>query len=396
MKYPVWFFRLIFAAWMIPAGLNHFVQIFPQPMGTQPLSMELVSALIDSHLFDLVKAVELLVGIGVLFGICTPLCLLICLPVSFGVFYWDAPLEGWGSRAAIFGYSTFFCNAVLCLAYFKSYQSMFALRAEVTPKRKQPVLIGRIVLGGTLILFAANILFVSGAPAGAHPLAEQLMTSLVNSRLLYVALSLQLVAGALLLAGVLVPLALTAQMAITSNALFWALLLNQTPLLAILTLAVFAINGLLMIAFLPYYKGVLDTHALAAGEEAGKGYDDLFIDHRSHASRGDYVPAMISVLAVIAFYSYYVPGRSGIFSTLVLVYPLFILLIRRFRDMGQSPWLVFAPLLLVLLAFDVRLDFFSLGETGDGLINWLAILATAAVVVWGSISGRKELTAAPT
>lgn len=396
MKYPIWFFRLLFAAWMIPAGLNHFVQIFPQPMGSQPLSMEMVSALIDSHLFDLVKAVELLAGIGVLFGIYTPLCLLICLPVSFGVFYWDAPLEGWGSGAAIFGYATLFCNAVLCLAYYKSYQSMFTLRAQVTPERRQLVLIGRIVLGGTLILFAANILFLSDAPTGAQPLAEQLMTSLVNSRLLYVTLILQLVAGVLLLAGILVPLALTAQMAITSNALFWALLLNQTPLLAILTLAVFIINGLLMIALLPCYKGVLDTDALAAGEEAGKGYDDLFIDHRGRTSKGDYIPAMITVLATMAFYGYFVPGRSGVFSMLVLVYPLFILLIRRFRDTGQSPWMVFVPLMLVLLAFDVRLDYFSLGEPGDGLISWLAILGTAAVVLWGSISGGPEPATAPT
>lgn len=397
MKYPIWFFRLVFAAWMIPAGLNHFVQIFPQPMGTQPLSMELVSALIDSHLFDLVKAVELLAGIGVLFGIYTPLCLLICLPVSFGVFYWDAPLEGWGSGAAIFGYSTLFCNVVLCLAYYRSYLSMFAFRAEPAPAKKQLVLIGRIVLGAILVLFAANILFLSDAPAGAQPLAEQLMTSLVNSRLLYVALVMQLVAGILLLAGVFVPLALAVQMSITSNALFWSLLLDQSPLLALLTLAVFAINAVLMIALLPCYKGVLDKAALAAGEDAGKGYDDYFIDHRGSTSKGDFIPAVMTVLVTMAFYWYFVPGRSGNFSMFVLVYPLFIVLIRRFRDMGQSPWLVFTPLLLVLLAFDVHLGFFSLGEIGDGLINWLAILSTAAAILWGSASGGGgEPVAAPT
>jgi uncharacterized membrane protein YhaH (DUF805 family) len=183
-------------------------------------------------------------------------------------------------------------------------------------------------------------------------------------------------------------------MAITSNALFWALFLNQTPLFAILTLAVFAINGLLMIALLPYYGGVLAKDALATGEEAGTAYDDFFNDHRSRTSRGDYLSPMITVLAVIAFYSYFVPGRSGIFSALVLVYPLFILLIRRFRDMGQSPWLVFAPLLLVLLAFDVRLDYFSLGGTGDRLIGWLAIIATAVVVIWGGISDGRKTAAA--
>lgn len=130
MKYIVWFIRFVFAAWMIPAGLNHFVPLFPQPMGSQPLSQELIHALIDSELFSLVKAVELIAGLGVLLGFYAPLLLLICLPVSFGVFYWDAPLEGWDSRAALFGYSTLLCNTLLCLSYYKSYRPMFTLRAE--------------------------------------------------------------------------------------------------------------------------------------------------------------------------------------------------------------------------------------------------------------------------
>jgi uncharacterized membrane protein YphA (DoxX/SURF4 family) len=129
VKYAVWFFRLVFSAWMIPAGLNHFVRLFPQPMGSQPLSHELIVALIDSHLFDLVKAVELLAGICVLLGFYTPLALIVCMPVSFCVFFWDAPLEGWGSRAAIFGYSALLSNVLLCLAYIGSYRTMFALRS---------------------------------------------------------------------------------------------------------------------------------------------------------------------------------------------------------------------------------------------------------------------------
>ena len=133
MKYAVWFVRLLFASWMIPAGLNHFIPLFPQPMGSQPLSQELISALIDSHLFDLVKAVELIAGVCVLTGYFAPLALLVCMPVSFCVFYWDAPLEGWGSRAALFGYSVLLCNVLLCVAYSRSYRSMFALRAKPAP-----------------------------------------------------------------------------------------------------------------------------------------------------------------------------------------------------------------------------------------------------------------------
>jgi uncharacterized membrane protein YphA (DoxX/SURF4 family) len=130
MKYAVWFLRLVFGAWMVPAGLNHFYSLFPQPMGSKPLSHELIVALLDSHLFDIVKAVELIAGVCVLTGFYAPLALVICMPVSFCVFYWDTPLEGWGSRASLFGESALLCNCLLCLAYTQSYRSMFVLRAK--------------------------------------------------------------------------------------------------------------------------------------------------------------------------------------------------------------------------------------------------------------------------
>jgi uncharacterized membrane protein YphA (DoxX/SURF4 family) len=143
MKYPIWFVRLVFGAWMVPAGLNHFVPLFPQPMGSQPLSHELIVALLASHLFDLVKAVELIAGISVLTGFCTPLALVMCMPVSFCVFWWDTPLEGGG--AAIFGTSVLVCNLILCLAHLPSYRAMFALRstprsfgAPAAPSAAQP------------------------------------------------------------------------------------------------------------------------------------------------------------------------------------------------------------------------------------------------------------------
>ena len=126
MKYAVWFVRLVFAGWMIPAGLNHFVYLFPQPLGNQVLSRELFTALFDSHLFDLVKAVELIAGMAVLTGFYLPLGLVMCMPVSFTVWYWDSALQGWWSVSAIYGGAVLLCNLVLVAAYFDSYRAMFA------------------------------------------------------------------------------------------------------------------------------------------------------------------------------------------------------------------------------------------------------------------------------
>ncbi|MFZ9584603.1 MAG: hypothetical protein ACO280_06555 [Pseudohongiellaceae bacterium] len=387
MKYAVWFVRLVFAAWMIPAGLNHFIPLFPQPMGTQPLSQELIRALLDSGLFDLVKAVELVAGVGVLIGWYTPLMLVICLPVSFNVFYWDAPLEGWGSRAALFGYATFLCNALLCLAWFRSYRDMFALRA--TPARPSQVLVARVVFGAWMVLHAANILFLSlwAAPAGHGALATQLMTALVNSGLLDVAMTLQLLLGGLILAGVGVPAALCLLMPITTCALFWALFLDQQALTALLTLLAFALNALLMLAYLPYYRGVLERSPPAAGETAdGRShFDALFVAGGGRSSRAEYVPALVTVVAALAFFHYEVTGRTATFCMLMLVYPSAVLLSRRLRDLGQPVGLLALPLLLTLASFGVELGYLSLGAGVDAVMSWLALGVAGLFLLWGGV-----------
>jgi len=275
MKYAVWFVRLVFAAWMIPAGLNHFVTLFPQPLGSQPLSQELFLALFDSHLFDLVKAVELVAGIGVLLGFYVPLSLVICMPVSFCVWYWDTPLEGWGSVASIFGTAVLVCNVLLCLAYIGSYRSMFAVRS--TPRilggsdgsgaGKHLALAGRLIFGAWMLVSGINYFFVSlyPMPTGHEPLAMQLMSALAHSRLLDLVMAIQLVTGALILVGVFVPLALCVVMPISVCAAFWEVL-DHEPVGVLLGLAAVALNGLLMLAYIDYYKGVLQRHALAIGE----------------------------------------------------------------------------------------------------------------------------------
>ena len=172
----------------------------------------------------------------------------------------------------------------------------------------------------------------------------------------------------------------------------------------VVQVAVFALNGLLMIAYLPWYKDILARYSHAAGEEPGPAnYDALFVNNVGNTEKRDYIPAMAILLAAIAFYDYFVPGRSGQFSMLVLLYPLFTLLIRRFRDMGQHPWLLFVPVSLMLLAFDIRLGYFSFGdsvagvsfsESADGLFIWFALIVTAGFVVWGAAGSGRASSAA--
>lgn len=130
MKYAVWFVRLVYAAWMVPAGLNHFIRLYPQPIGNEELSIAVFTALLDSGLFTLVKAVELIGGLMLLFGIRVPLALILVLPVSFTVWYWDTELQGWWTASAVYGWGVLGCNVALILAYWDSYRALFADRAR--------------------------------------------------------------------------------------------------------------------------------------------------------------------------------------------------------------------------------------------------------------------------
>ena len=71
-------------------------------------------------------------------------------------------------------------------------------------------------------------------------------------------------------------------------------------------------------------------------------YEALFVNPAGRASRAEYIPALISLAAALLFFAYLVTGRTAHFCMLVLMYPAFVLLAQRVRDMGYSAWLVMA------------------------------------------------------
>jgi hypothetical protein len=133
---------------------------------------------------------------------------------------------------------------------------------------KHLVLVGRVIFGAWMLANGANHFFLSlwPAPSGHEPLAVQLMTALVNSKLLDVAMFIQLITGALILTGFFVPVALCVVMPISICAVYWAVILDHQPLGAVLALAALALNAVLMMAYIDYYKGTLQRHALMLGE----------------------------------------------------------------------------------------------------------------------------------
>ena len=402
MRYAVWLVRLWYAAWMIPAGLEHFIHIFPQPgyYTTRPLAHEMLFALLHSHLFDVVKAVELLTGIAVLFGFFTPLMLLVCMPVAICVFWWDAPLSLWNYGSVMAGGRVLASDILLCVAFFGCYRAMFPLRPrpQVRASRALPqlVLAGRTILGAWMVLNGVNYFFLSAwqVPTGHEPLAVELMGAFVHSGLFTVAMLAELITGALLLTGVFAPAALCVLMPTSTCALYWALL-EQQPMPLLLALAAFALNGLLMLAYLNYYQGALQRSALSLGESGQVLiWDTLFVHSKGRTPREHFTAAVIPLAIVVWWYVRASPNVYPQWSLLVLLFPAIVLHARRLHDMGHNGWLLLAPAVLTVAAmaiWDHRLD---LGARLNFAVPLAALIVFVGFTLWGCIGkGSAEANA---
>lgn len=146
-KFDVWFivklilifFRVMLGAWMIVSGTSHllpmfgFPPIFPQPLGNLHPSNVMLVSLLEVGLFDIVKTVELVVGICLVFNIFVPLALAAALPVSYMVFHNSIVLNLRYDR--IFStYMSVWClymNVILMLAYIRYYLPMMKMHAPM-------------------------------------------------------------------------------------------------------------------------------------------------------------------------------------------------------------------------------------------------------------------------
>ena len=400
MKYVIWFVRFWYAAWMIPAGIEHFYHIYPQPgaNSSHPLAAEMLTALLHTHLFDLVKAVELITGLAVLFGFFTPLSLLICMPVAFCVFWWDAPLSEWSTGSMIAGGRVLGSNLLLCVAYIAAFRSMFPLRTSVAaaraPTAKQLTVLARVIFGAWMLLNGLNYFFFSfwPMPAGQTPLATELMTALVHSKLLEVCMLIELVTGALILAGVFVPAALCTVFAVSTSALYWAFLDHQ-PLSLALGILAFALNGLLMLAHLPYYKGALQRAPLTLGESDSRtSWNTLFVHAGGRTSRGQFAAALLPLALGVLWYAYKGPAINyACWGVLTLLYPAVVLHVRRLHDMGRSGWWMLVPTVLTIVAMLIWAGRISFGAQFDAGVPVAALIVFAGFALWGCLAkGRAE------
>jgi hypothetical protein len=190
----------------------------------------------------------------------------------------------------------------------------------------------RLLLGAVMVVTAARyflppLLPFVPAVEWHDPMAVRLMTAFDQSGLGAVARFIHLVAGMLLLSNRAVPFALAALMPVNVCGLFIALFIEGAPLIAVLAVLTVALNGLLMLAYLASYRGVLEGGHLADGEgpEDGQNYESLYVNPLNDAPPAAYLGAALVLAAALAFYWFVVPGLNALTGVLTLAVPTVLL-----------------------------------------------------------------------
>ncbi len=253
---------------------------------------------------------------------------------------------------------------------------------------KNLILIARVVFGAWMLANGVNHFFyhLYPEPVGHEPLAIQLLTAFQHSRLFDVAMAMELVAGALILAGVILPVALCVVMPVNVCAVFWALVLDHNPTASLLAVVALALNGLLMLAYIDYYKGMLQRTALSLGETDGGGmsWNQTFAWSTGRTPRADYIKALVPLVLAVAFYTLLAKtGRNGEWVLTTLMYPGFVLVAGRLHDMGRTAWLLAVPALLDLCA--VWLHFFDLKNSLTTPVIVSAAVVSGVFLIWGLV-----------
>ena len=93
--------------------------------------------------------------------------------------------------------------------------------------------------------------------------------------------------------------------------------------MAVLAVLTAVLNALLMLAYLPYYRGVLEGGQLADGEgpDDGRNFESLFVNPLSGAPTGAYLGGGLVLAAALAFYWFVVPFSNGTTGLVTLAVP---------------------------------------------------------------------------
>ena len=112
-------------------------------------------------------------------------------------------------------------------------------------------------------------------------------------------------------------------------------------------------------------------------------YDTLFVNPTGRTARGQYIGALITLLAALGFYYFEVPGRNSQWVQLVFLFPAIVLHARRLHDMGWTAWSLIVPAgLVVVMAW---LYLYVPESEIKGIVALITLIVCAGFIVWGLV-----------
>ena len=128
-KHLVLVARIVFGAWMLANGVNHFFfPLYPEPAGHEPLAIQLMAAFQHSGMMGVASTIQLVTGALILVGAFLPVALCVVMPLSVVAAFWAVILDHQPVEAVL-GLVAVALNAGLCLAYLDYYKDMLKRHA---------------------------------------------------------------------------------------------------------------------------------------------------------------------------------------------------------------------------------------------------------------------------
>lgn len=142
MKYVILWFRIFYAAHLLySAGRHYYTEwqaklhgggSFIQNLVIPGAGGRFVNSLVEMGLYDIVKFIELVVGLCLLFNLFVPLVLVVEMPISVIIFFLNFFVVGTGYQNFT-GPQEVFLNGLLMVFYFGYYKSMLTPIAKPQP-----------------------------------------------------------------------------------------------------------------------------------------------------------------------------------------------------------------------------------------------------------------------
>ncbi len=115
----------------------------------------------------------------------------------------------------------------------------------------------------------------------------------------------------------------------------------------------------------------------------------LFANPAGRTPRGQFIGALITLVAALAFYGFLVKNITGQWCLVMLMFPALVLHARRLHDMGKTAWLLIVPGAVIAAAFWLRMGKHD-AQLG-GTVTLAALALAAAFALWGVIGkGQAE------